>query len=93
MNYAQTGSQTLELTSQWSVTSNNFFSFVASGLPSFISSPSPFGLVALGVILLMLTPYVRVLVSVVYFAKTDDVRYLGITLVVLAIITLSLLYL
>lgn len=93
LSYAQTGDQTLALTSQWRVSSNNFFSFVAAGLPSFLASPGPVGLVALGVILLMLTPYVRVIVSVLYFAKIEDLRYLGITLIVLTIITLSLLYL
>lgn len=46
---------------------------------------------ALGIVMLMATQYVRVVASVLYFSMIRDVKYVGITLFVLTIITLSLL--
>lgn len=90
LNYSQTRDLSLTLSPAWNVQSSNFFSFVASALPSVLTAPSAFSLVALGIVLLMLTPYARVVVSVVYYGVTKDYRYFGITLLVLTIITISL---
>jgi len=46
---------------------------------------------ALGILLLMVTQYVRVIASVLYFSMIRDLKYVVITLFVLTIITLSLL--
>ncbi len=43
-----------------------------------------------GIIVLVLTPYVRLISSVIYFAWEKDVKYVLITLFVLAVVTLSL---
>ena len=44
----------------------------------------------LGIGVLIITPYLRVLISVVYFVWKKDYRYVSITLLVLIILTLSL---
>ena len=90
LNYTQTRDLSVTLSPAWNVQSSNFFSFVVSALPSVVTAPSAVSLVALGIVLLMLTPYARVVVSVIYYGVTKDYRYFGITLLVLAIITISL---
>ncbi len=55
---------------------------------------SPHGslrLMTLGIAILILTPYVRALLSVVYFASTRNFTYLAVTLFVFIILTISLL--
>jgi uncharacterized membrane protein len=47
-------------------------------------------LLTLGIVVLILTPYVRAIMSVVYFAVTKNVKYVLITLFVLAVLTVSL---
>jgi uncharacterized membrane protein len=47
-------------------------------------------LLTLGIVVLMLTPLLRVVVSVVFFAWHRDYKYVVITLLVLVILTLSL---
>jgi uncharacterized membrane protein len=43
-----------------------------------------------GVVILILTPYVRVLMSVLYFAWEKNTKYILITLFVLLLLTISL---
>ena len=50
------------------------------------------GVVYLGVILLIATPIFRVAISVVYFGLEKDREYVGITLLVLAMLVFSVLY-
>ena len=45
----------------------------------------------LGIVVLMLTPYVRVVASVLYFGLAKNPKYLLITLFVLLVLTASLL--
>ncbi len=47
-------------------------------------------LMTVGIVILILTPYVRVITSVAYFAWQRDLKYLAITVAVLVILTLSL---
>lgn len=91
LNYVNTHDLTLSISPTWHVQSKNFFSFVATALPRISGGPSAINLLTLGVILLMLTPYVRVVASVIYYGARRDYRYFGITLLVLTIITISLL--
>lgn len=51
----------------------------------------PVAIVALGLVLLLATPVVRVAVSIIAFAISRDVLYVGITLLVLIILIFSLL--
>lgn len=50
------------------------------------------GVVYLGVILLIATPIFRVAVSVVYFGREKDRKYVGITLLVLAMLVFALFF-
>lgn len=47
-------------------------------------------LMTIGIVVLILTPYARVVVSAIYFAWKRDFKYLAITLIVLLTLTLSL---
>ena len=50
----------------------------------------PFAIICLGMLLLALTPVLRVTLSVFFFLTQRDWLYVGITLFVLAVLTLSL---
>ncbi|MEM3851650.1 MAG: DUF1634 domain-containing protein [Methanomassiliicoccales archaeon] len=70
-------------------------SFAALTYTSFLAlfhgHVTPFGLISLGIVVLMLTPYLRVVSSWVYFsAKEKNVKYFFITLWVLILLTVSL---
>lgn len=49
-------------------------------------------LMTLGITILILTPYVRVILSVLYFAWRKNIKYMLITVVVLMVLTTSLLF-
>lgn len=68
----------------------NFFIFLAR-LFSGSSMSRPIRVITLGIAVLILTPYVRALLSVIYFAVHENWKYLVITLFVLTILTISLL--
>ena len=77
---------------QYSLTGTDFFDYSAILLSEMLHwNWTPFQILSLGVILLMITPYVRVVASVVYFALVKNLKYLIITLFVLAVLTTSLL--
>jgi len=50
----------------------------------------PYAIIGLGIVLLILTPIVRVALSVFFFLAQRDWLYAGITLFVLAVLTFSL---
>jgi uncharacterized membrane protein len=58
-------------------------------LPSLLRSFDPAAYLSLGLIVLIATPFVRVLGSIVAFAREGDRRYVLITAVVLAVMCLS----
>ena len=71
---------------------HDFFNF----LGRFFSAHAPGGdsaarLMALGMAILILTPYARTVLSVVYFASRKDFTYLAVTLFVLIVLTASML--
>jgi len=68
----------------------NFFSFLANLLRGNYPHQSPILLMSLGIAILVLTPYVRVALSVFYFAREKNFKYVLITLFVLILLTLSL---
>ncbi len=47
------------------------------------------GLITVGSVILILTPYLRAILSVVYFAGRKNIKYFVITLFVLSILTFS----
>lgn len=86
--YFLEGTIELRLDSIWKVETPNFFTFI---LYSFPKQSASYMLLSLGIFALMLTPYLRVVASTVYFALIKDTKYLFITALVLVIITASLL--
>jgi uncharacterized membrane protein len=58
------------------------FSGAAQGMPVFV--------IQLGLVVLLATPVVRVLASVIVFAVERDMTYVAITLIVLAILLVSI---
>jgi uncharacterized membrane protein len=90
LNYIQTGNQSLDLSTAWQFKGGNFFDFASSTVTSIGAAPNPLHIMSLGVMVLMLTPYVRVVAGVIYYGVQEDWKYVGITLFVLAVITTGL---
>lgn len=71
---------------------HDFFDFLVSLFRGPLGgSESAVKLMALGMAILILTPYVRAVLSVVYFASRKNLTYLIVTLFVLIVLTLSML--
>ncbi|HEX6540547.1 MAG TPA: DUF1634 domain-containing protein [Ktedonobacterales bacterium] len=62
-----------------------------SGIARRLGRGEPLALIALGLLILLLTPILRVAVSIITFAIERDWLYTGITLLVLIILLVSLL--
>ena len=76
---------------EFALKGTDFFAYAAQTIQAlFIGKWTPVSVLAFGLVLLMITPYVRVLASVVYFGLARNVKYLSITLFVLVILTASL---
>jgi uncharacterized membrane protein len=80
LNVSQAGSMFIQ--------GHDFFSFIVEQFKKPQENGIPF--IIAGIIVLILTPYVRVVASVFYFAREKNIRYVWITLFVLVVITLSL---
>ena len=92
LNYAQTGSSSLGFSSQsiWRVKGGNFFDFVTSTAGSAVAGVTALELVSIGIVILMLTPYFRIIAAVVYYTVERDWKYVAITLFVFSVITSAL---
>ena len=67
--------------------------FFPTSLPAVLQGAmagKPYAIIGLGMLLLILTPIVRVALSVFFFLAQRDWLYVGITLFVLAVLTFSL---
>jgi uncharacterized membrane protein len=101
--FSQNKSFMVELeTEQWQLKGADFFSYLWHLLTSlfygqqstnigYMNSIFPIKIMALGVLTLMLTPFVRVVASAIFFGYQKDSKYLMITFFVLVVLTLSLL--
>lgn len=70
----------------------DFFSYTAMLAQQLsVGVLTPMQVLGLGIVLLMMTPYLRVVASVVYFGLAKNPKYLFITLFVLIVLTASLL--
>jgi uncharacterized membrane protein len=80
------------LTTQFSIAGESYFSFLQSNLRQLFSGEvRPQLLISLGISTLMLTPYLRVAASVVYFAAAArNWKYTFFTLFVFSVLTYSL---
>jgi uncharacterized membrane protein len=68
----------------------NFFSFIYGLLHGKYTHKSAILFMTLGITTLIVTPYLRVILSVLYFAWKMNIKYTLITVFVLVILTISL---
>ncbi len=68
----------------------NFFGFLYDFLRGEETEESAILFMTLGVVTLMLTPYIRVIASVFYFVWRKNIKYVLITLFVLVVLTITL---
>jgi uncharacterized membrane protein len=69
---------------------HDFFSFIYQQIQDRQAITPAIILMTAGIIVLILTPYIRVIASVVYFAWQKNLKYVLITLFVLIVVTISL---
>lgn len=91
MYYQQSSTFAFDYTREWQVTGPNFFAYFLNLLISLASVQNPFAIMALGVALLMLTSYTRVLVTLFYFTVVRNPKYVAISIFLFAALTLTLL--
>jgi uncharacterized membrane protein len=72
------------------ISGKNFFVFIVGQAPHMFGSMSALTFITLGLIILILTPYVRAITSVIYFAWEKHYKYVLITLFVIIVLTASL---
>ena len=88
--YAEFGSLTISEKKVMFLQEKNFFYFLYDLLHGGSSPGKALWTMTLGIAVLILTPYARVLLSVLYFFWKKDFKFSLITLFVLVILTLSL---
>ena len=69
---------------------HDFFSFIYKEFQGKHTEGSAILFMTAGIIVLILTPYVRVIASVIYFVWERNIKYVLITLFVLLAVTISL---
>ncbi len=67
----------------------DFFSFIYNFWHDYAGNASVLLMIA-GIVILILTPFIRIVLSVIYFSWEKNRKYVFITLFVLVVITLSL---
>jgi uncharacterized membrane protein len=72
------------------IQSKNFFTFIYDQLRYAQGASGAARIMTAGIIILILTPYVRVAVSAVYFAREKNIKYVVITMFVLIVLTITL---
>lgn len=68
----------------------NFFSFIAAKVQNPFVAENALSFMILGIIILVLTPFIRAVTSCIYFGWEKNWKYVAITLFVLVILTVSL---
>ncbi len=90
--YSVNGTLAINLQPNSALSGTGFFSYAGNIIHGpFVGVWTPIEILGLGILLLMITPYMRVVASVVYFSLTKNTKYIFITLFVLTILTASLL--
>lgn len=69
---------------------HDFFSFIYQQFQGKHAAGSAALFMTAGIIVLILTPYIRVIASVIYFGWEKNIKYILITLFVLVVVTISL---
>lgn len=71
---------------------DNFFRLIYGLLEGDYGQKDAVFLMTLGITILILTPYVRVILSILYFAWRKNIKYILMTIVVFMVLTTSLLF-
>ena len=72
------------------ISGQNFFAFIINQTQHLFGSQNALLFITLGLIILILAPYIRAVTSVIYFAWEKHYKYVLITLFVLIVLTISL---
>jgi uncharacterized membrane protein len=78
------------LEENWTLKGENLFIVLINIFNKIFQNNLSYTFMAIGILLLMLTQYIRVIVSVAYFSIIKDWKYVVITLIVFIILTLSI---
>ncbi|MBN1367720.1 MAG: DUF1634 domain-containing protein [Dehalococcoidales bacterium] len=85
------GSLAISQESSAYIQGQNFFSFLYSFWNDYAGNTAVLLMIA-GVVILLLTPFTRIILSAVYFGWAKNWKYVFITLFVLVVISLSLVF-
>ncbi|MCW4024506.1 MAG: DUF1634 domain-containing protein [Candidatus Bathyarchaeota archaeon] len=72
------------------ISGENFFAFIYQTVTSLFANETALTFMTLGIIILILTPYMRAIASVAFFVWEKNKAYILVTLFVLAVLTISL---
>ena len=72
------------------ISGQNFFAFIINQFQHLFGTQNAIWFMTIGLIILILTPYIRAITSVIYFAWEKNRKYVLITLFVLIVLTVSL---
>ena len=72
------------------ISGQNFFVFIINKFQNLFGSQNALSFITLGLIILILTPYIRAITSAIYFVWEKHYKYVLITLFVLVVLTASL---
>jgi uncharacterized membrane protein len=89
--YINTGNLIVSRNQEMFIHGQNFFEFIYKLLRGQMPQDLATSLLVTGALALMLTPFIRVIASLIYFALAKDLKYVFITFIVLAILSVSLL--
>jgi len=72
------------------ISGENFFALFIQQIQQLFGTQNAIAYMTLGIVILMLTPFVRAVTSVLYFTWERNWKYVAITLFVLVVLTVSL---
>jgi uncharacterized membrane protein len=88
--YGAYGNLQVSQDSTFFIRGENFFAFIVQEFQSLFARGSAVVFMTAGLIILILTPYIRAITSFIYFTWEKNGKYVAITLFVIAVLTLSL---
>ncbi len=88
--YRSYGSLAISQDASVFIRGSDFFTFVFQEIRGGYMQGGALQFMTAGIIVLILTPYIRLIASVLYFGWEKNIKYMLITLFVLVVVTLSL---
>jgi uncharacterized membrane protein len=90
MLYREYGNLAISHNSEMYVHGNDFFTFMFQQFSGKSTEGSAIQFMTAGIIVLILTPYLRLIASTIYFGGVKNIKFVFITLIVLVILTASM---